>query len=74
MRCTEVTGETLTFKEIVGKAEVGCEVGRGIWADAISALAYSLLNYSMILDPTKIVLGGGVSHFGVYYPLSSKTP
>lgn len=64
-RYYESTEKRLTCAEIVGLAETRqCESAQVIWDDATTALAYALVNYSMLLDPTKIVLGGGVAEAG----------
>lgn len=63
-RYKEETGLQLTTAQIVAQVEEGSPTAQAIWDDAVNALAYALVNFYMLLDPLKIVLGGGVSQAG----------
>ena len=49
---------------IVEFAMAGDPVAVAVWNDAIDALAFGLLNATMLLDPGLIVVGGGMSLAG----------
>ena len=49
---------------IVELAVAGDPVAVAVWNDAIDALAFGLLNATMLLDPGAIVVGGGMSLAG----------
>lgn len=56
-------GESLEAEQIV--ARLGSDSrANSVWADAVRALALGLQTLTMLLDPTLIVIGGGLSRAG----------
>lgn len=60
----ERTSLSQTCKQIAELVEHGDHVAKTIWSDATDALALALVNYHMLLQPQKIVIGGGVAQVG----------
>lgn len=60
-------GDTLTAKEIAGRAEAGDEACAATLSRYAQRLARSLAGVINILDPDVIVLGGGLSHITSLY-------
>jgi glucokinase len=58
------TGRTATAKEVVSLALAGDQDAREVFGDAVEALAISLASYVLLLDPSLIVLGGGLAEAG----------
>jgi glucokinase len=57
------TGTALSAAEVVGR--LGSDaVAREVWADATSALADALVTATLLLDPSVVVLGGGLTAAG----------
>jgi glucokinase len=50
--------------EVLELAEAGDPAAASVWGDALDALARVLETYISILAPSRIVVGGGVSHAG----------
>jgi glucokinase len=54
----------------VGSREIGLRVTRGdplaerVWREAVGALSMGIANYVTLLDPERVVVGGGVSNAG----------
>jgi glucokinase len=65
-RYAEATGEVADAKALVGRAVAGDEPARQIWDQAIDALALSLADVTVLLDPERIVIGGGLAAAGDY--------
>lgn len=64
-RYNRASGERVDgSKEVLGRAHDGDQTARGIWQEALSALALALTTYISLLAPERIVIGGGVSHAG----------
>jgi glucokinase len=53
----------LTAADVVTRAATD-PAAQKVLSDAISALAYALTTYTMLLDPTLIVIGGGLAEAG----------
>ncbi|MFD7908884.1 ROK family protein [Kitasatospora sp. NPDC059722] len=73
-RYGRATGETgLGAKEVQQRAADGDDVAAGIWQDAVEALADGLAAAVTLLDPERIVIGGGLAQAGASYfdPLRS---
>ena len=51
-------------REVIELAEAGDPVAATAWGDALDALARVLITYVSILAPSRVVVGGGVSHAG----------
>lgn len=64
LRYQEETGVPLTSFAIAERARTGDPCAMSIWRDAANALAYALVNYHTLLEPTTVVIGGGVAAAG----------
>ncbi len=53
----------LSVADIVARLD-GDELGRQIWAEAVDALAHGLASSTLLIDPSLIVLAGGLSNAG----------
>ncbi len=60
----EATGNLLSTREIVELVCGGNSAAASVWHTAIEMLAIALVNYQMIFDPDKIVIGGGLASAG----------
>ncbi|NUR91886.1 MAG: ROK family protein [Nonomuraea sp.] len=58
-RCGETSAE-----HVVRRAATGDEIAVRVWAEAVEALALALATYTLTLDPSEIVVGGGLSLAG----------
>lgn len=58
-RCGETSAE-----DVVRRAADGDEAAVRVWAEAVDALALALAAYTLTLDPSAIVIGGGLSLAG----------
>ncbi|GII54899.1 sugar kinase [Planotetraspora thailandica] len=58
------TGRTATAKDVVSLAQAGDQDAREVFGDAVEALSISLASYVLLLDPSLIVLGGGLAEAG----------
>ncbi|MFI9590379.1 ROK family protein [Nonomuraea sp. NPDC052265] len=56
-------GET-SAEDVVRRAAAGDEPAARVWAEAVEALALGLATYTLVLDPSVIVVGGGLSLAG----------
>jgi glucokinase len=52
--------ERLTAVLVYEAAEAGDAFARELWSDAVSALVVALANYVTLVNPSVLVLGGGV--------------
>ncbi|RCG25463.1 ROK family protein [Sphaerisporangium album] len=52
----------------------GDPAASAIWDDALEALSYALATYTLLLDPSMIVLGGGLAQAGpaLFDPLAER--
>jgi glucokinase len=57
-------GRTAPAEDIVTLARTGDPVAAAVWDDAVDALSLALATYTLLLDPSLIVLGGGLSEAG----------
>ena len=57
-------GEQIETDVLVARAVAGDEPARQIWDQAIDALAISIADAVVLLDPQRIVIGGGVAAAG----------
>jgi glucokinase len=66
-------GDVIDAEVLVARAEAGDGVARAIWYQAIDALARSIANVSVVLDPRRIVIGGGLAAAGerLFEPLEA---
>ena len=61
-------------EELVGRAVAGDQPARRIWEQAINALALSLADAIVLLDPERVVIGGGLAAAGerLFEPLKQR--
>jgi glucokinase len=73
-RYAEATGEVAEAKVLVGRAVAGDEPARRVWEQAIDALALSIADVTVLLDPQRIVIGGGLAAAGdsLFEPLRER--
>jgi glucokinase len=66
-------GDEIDAETLVARAARGDEPARVIWDQAIEALARSIASVSVVLDPARIVIGGGVAAAGerLFEPLKA---
>ncbi|GAB2479722.1 ROK family protein [Jatrophihabitans fulvus] len=62
-RYTQRTGRTTTSAELVGRLS-GDPDARAVWDEAVEALARGLAAATTLLDPARIVVGGGLASAG----------
>ncbi|GII00552.1 ROK family protein [Planobispora takensis] len=53
-----------TAKEVAALTVAGDPVATAVWDEAIEALSLALATYTLLLDPSAIVLGGGLAEAG----------
>ncbi|RBQ19896.1 ROK family protein [Spongiactinospora rosea] len=59
------TGRTAPTEEIAARAATGDDKdATEVWTDAVQALSLSLATYTLLLDPSLIVIGGGLAESG----------
>ncbi|QLQ35367.1 ROK family protein [Micromonospora robiginosa] len=58
---TARTGEPVDLPEVVRRARAGDEIARALLADAGAALGTALAGLANVLDPDRIVVGGGAA-------------
>ncbi|MBP2706551.1 ROK family protein [Microbispora sp. RL4-1S] len=68
------SGRAATAKDVVSLAGAGDQVAAAVYDEAIEALAVALASYTLIMDPSLIVLGGGLSEAGpaLFDPLGKR--
>ncbi|MBB2913248.1 glucokinase [Streptosporangium becharense] len=54
----------VTAERIAALTAAGDPVAREVWDDAVEALSLALATYTLLLDPSVIVLGGGLAEAG----------
>ncbi len=54
----------VSAEQVAGLAVAGDQVARLIWGEAIEALALAIANYTALLDPELVVIGGGMAAAG----------
>jgi glucokinase len=67
-------GEVIDAEVLVGRAVAGDQPARRIWDQAIDALALSIADVIVLLDPHRIVIGGGLAAAGerLFEPLKDR--
>ncbi|RAG85499.1 ROK family protein [Streptacidiphilus pinicola] len=63
-RYHRATGERVTAEEVARRAEADDQAAMGVWHDAVDALADGLAATVTLLDPRRVVLGGGLARAG----------
>jgi glucokinase len=54
----------VTAEQVAALTASGDPVAREVWDDAVEALSLALATYTLLLDPSAIVLGGGLAEAG----------
>jgi glucokinase len=54
-------GEEVGAEEVASRAISGNPVAERVWREALDALAVAICNYVTLLDPQKVVIGGGMA-------------
>lgn len=67
-------GDVIEAVELVARAVAGDHPARRIWDQAIDALALSLADAIVLLDPERVVIGGGLAAAGeqLFAPLKAR--
>ncbi len=62
-----------TAREVVDRARAGEPAARGVWNRAVAALGRTVATYVEILEPERVVVGGGMSEAGaaLFDPLNA---
>ncbi|GAA4190693.1 ROK family protein [Streptosporangium oxazolinicum] len=55
---------TITAEQVAALTASGDPLATEIWGDAVEALSLALATYTLLLDPSAIVLGGGLAEAG----------
>lgn len=63
-RARRIFGKNITLEHLSGLARSGNKKARGIWEDVGKKLATALTGVVNLLNPDKIIIGGGVSKAG----------
>jgi glucokinase len=73
-RYRRATGTSSQASDIAALASDGDGAAERVWADAIDALARSIVNAAMLVDPQMIVIGGGIVAAGPHLldPLNAR--
>src|SRR5256886_14861134 len=63
----------ITTRYVAGRVKAGDEVAAQVWGEAIEALGIGLANYITLLDPERVVIGGGIADAGpmLFEPLKA---
>ena len=54
----------ISAKEVISRAAAGDSVANGVCKDAVTALGRALVNYTLLMDPELILIGGGLAAAG----------
>jgi glucokinase len=54
----------ITTQEVAERVTAGDPAARQVWGEAIEALSMGLANYITLLDPERVVIGGGMADAG----------
>lgn len=57
-------GDTVTAEEVASRVRMGDEAAKQIWGDAVEALATVVAGYVESMNPTTVVIGGGLAEAG----------
>ncbi|RIJ69725.1 ROK family protein [Nakamurella silvestris] len=63
-RYSSESGRTVTAEEVVAQVTAGDPLAVEVWQDAVGALADALASVTVLFDPGRIVVGGGLSLAG----------
>lgn len=54
----------ITTRDVAERVVAGDPVAKQVWGEAIEALSLSIANYIALLDPERVVIGGGMADAG----------
>lgn len=54
----------ITTRDVAARATAGDLVAKQIWGEAVDALSMGIANYITLLDPERVVIGGGMADAG----------
>jgi glucokinase len=54
----------ITTRDVAERVKDGDELAGQVWGEAIEALGIGLANYITLLDPERVVIGGGMADAG----------
>lgn len=57
-------GDTVTAEEVASRVRMGDEAAMQVWGDAVGALATVVAGYIESMNPTTVVIGGGLAEAG----------
>ena len=58
------TPAEITARDVAERMAAGDPVAREVWGEAIEALSMGIANYITLLDPERVVIGGGLADAG----------
>ncbi|GAA3540682.1 ROK family protein [Nonomuraea rosea] len=64
IRTATGVGDSAAVTGVGGGSAVGDARAAEVWGEAVEALALALATYTLLLDPARIVIGGGVAQAG----------
>jgi glucokinase len=66
--------ELVSARDVAERAAAGDEAATKIWGEAIEALSLGIANYVTLLDPERVILGGGMADAGatLFDPLNAR--
>lgn len=57
-------GPLVSTAQVIARAKGGDPVAARVWGEALDALAIAIAGYTLLLDPTLVVMGGGLAEAG----------
>jgi glucokinase len=68
------SGRTVPTEDVAALAAAADPVAAQIWTEAVEALSLALATYTLLLDPSVIVIGGGLAEAGslLFTPLTER--
>jgi glucokinase len=68
------TQEAVTARDVAERAIAGDMMAAQIWSEAVDALGLGIANYITLLDPERVVIGGGMADAGpaLFQPLVAR--
>ncbi len=65
-RCKKIFGKNITLEDVTSMAKKGNKKAIGVWEDMAKKLAVAVTSLVNVLNPDKVVIGGGVSKAGKF--------
>ena len=60
-RALTQAGEDITTQDVAQRVHAGDAAANQVWRDAVEALSMGIANYITLLDPERVVIGGGMA-------------